>query len=79
MYIEVTIDFAKYNGENLELRLSNYHTVKKLVDIAWQTTSRLDAPRDGYWVKVLNKKKVFSGEHRLADIGIMTGDKIQIL
>ncbi|AYV72203.1 MULTISPECIES: EsaB/YukD family protein [Niallia] len=79
MYIEVTVDLSKYNGEYLELRLSDYHTVKKLVDIAWKTTNRLDTPRNGYWIKVMNKKRVFSGEKRLADIGIMTGDKIQIL
>ncbi|MBM7703053.1 EsaB/YukD family protein [Metabacillus iocasae] len=79
MYIEITIDLKHYTGERFDLRLSNYHSIKKVIDIVWQTKTISQAPRDGYWVRVPNKKMVLSGNEKLIDCNIKTGDCIEIL
>ncbi|PLR67752.1 MULTISPECIES: EsaB/YukD family protein [Bacillaceae] len=79
MYIEVTIDLKHYTGETFDLRLSNYHSVKKVIDIVWQAKCISDPPREGYWVRVPNKQIVLSGSHKLVDCGITTGDRFEIL
>lgn len=79
IYIQITIDLKNYNGETLDLRLSNYYTIKKLIDIVWQERSISMPPREGYWVRVLNKNTVYPGSNTLEDSEIMTGDKLEIL
>ncbi|MFP7473166.1 EsaB/YukD family protein [Niallia taxi] len=79
MYIEVTVDLQKYNRNNIDLRLSDYYTIKKLIDLSWQVSDIETLPRSGYWVRVKNKQKVFPGNQRLTDAGITTGDIIEIL
>ncbi|MFC0273105.1 EsaB/YukD family protein [Metabacillus herbersteinensis] len=79
MYIEVTVDLKNYTGETFDIRLSNYHSVKKVVDIVWQAKSISDPPREGYWVRIPNKKIVISGNRKLLDCGITTGDRFEIL
>ncbi|MDQ0230845.1 EsaB/YukD family protein [Metabacillus malikii] len=79
MYIEVTVDLKNYQQECFDLRLSNYHSVKKFIDIVWQTKQLTEKPRDGYWIRVTNKQKVAHGTNRLIDVGITTGDRIEIL
>ncbi|MCV9886406.1 EsaB/YukD family protein [Metabacillus halosaccharovorans] len=79
MYIEITIDLKNYQQESFDIRLSNYHSVKKLIDIVWQAKSLTEPPRQGAWVRVVNKQKVIQGTERLLDAGIRTGDRIEIL
>jgi len=79
MYIELTIDLKNYQGESFDLRLSDYHSVKKVVDIVWQAKSISQPPREGYWVRIPNKQMVLSGNDQLADKGIATGDRFEIL
>ncbi len=47
MYIDITIDLKHYNGSVFDLRLSDYHPVKKVIDIAWQAQSVSMPPREG--------------------------------
>ncbi|MDQ0273314.1 EsaB/YukD family protein [Cytobacillus purgationiresistens] len=79
MYIEVTVDLKNYSNESFDIRLSNYHSVKTLIDIVWQARSISNLPREGYWVRVCNKKIVLSGNEKLVDCGITTGDRLEIL
>ncbi|MBH0162755.1 MULTISPECIES: EsaB/YukD family protein [Fictibacillus] len=79
MYIEVTVDLKNYTGESFDLRLSNFHTVKKVIDIVWQTKEIDSPPRDGYWVRVPNKNIILSGNQKLIESGILTGDRFEIL
>ncbi|MGG0737390.1 EsaB/YukD family protein [Niallia taxi] len=79
MYIEVTVDLHKYDKETIDLRLSDFYTIKKMIDISWQVSHIDSVPRSGYWVRVKNKQKVFPGNRRLADAGITSGDIIEIL
>ncbi|RIW39106.1 ubiquitin [Bacillus salacetis] len=79
MYIEITIDLDRYDKDCFDLRLSNYHTVKKMIDLVWQTQKLGSEPRDGYWIRVVNKRKVIPGSIRLMDAGIRSGDRIEIL
>ncbi len=79
MYIEITVDFSKYKGEVIDLRLSNYYTLKKMIDIARQATAIAEVPREGHWVRVVNKDKIFPGHLTIADCGITTGDRIEII
>ncbi|AIF42590.1 EsaB/YukD family protein [Virgibacillus sp. SK37] len=79
MYINVTIDLNQYNQPPVELRLSDQHRVKNLVDITWQAAKLHTIPREGYWIRVTNKKRVFDGSLTLKDCGITAGDRIEIL
>lgn len=79
MYIHVTVDLSNYKQNILELRLSNQHTLKKVVDIAWQVAEVKQNPREGFWVRVERKKAMYSGVHTLEECDIMTGDRITVL
>ncbi|WP_243290999.1 EsaB/YukD family protein [Bacillus sp. FJAT-47783] len=79
MYIEITVDLKNYTGETFDLRLSNYHSIKKVIDIVWQAKHISKPPREGYWIRVSNKHAVFSGSDKLLDCGITTGDRLEIL
>ncbi|AZV44301.1 EsaB/YukD family protein [Peribacillus asahii] len=79
MYIEITIDLEHYTDEVFDLRLSDYHSVKKVIDIVWQAKSISESPREGYWVRIPNKRLVLSGTERLIDRGITTGDRLEII
>ena len=79
MYIELTIDLKNYDCESFDLRLSNYHSVKKVVDIVWQAKSIPQPPREGYWVRIPNKQLVLSGNDKLVENGVTTGDLLEIL
>ncbi len=39
VYVDITIDLKHYDGSAFDLRLSDYHSVKKVIDIAWQAKS----------------------------------------
>lgn len=80
MYIEITVDLNRYQkGKVLDLRLSNYHTVKKLIDLVWQSQKLTSEPREGYWIRISNKDLVVSGNARLNEAGILSGDRVEIL
>lgn len=79
MYIELTVDLKHYNEDYFDLRLSDYNTVKELIDIVWQAKAIPYPPKEGYWVRVPNKQKVLSGNEQLASSGITTGDRLEIL
>ncbi|KAA0955573.1 ubiquitin [Sporosarcina sp. ANT_H38] len=79
MYIEITVDLSNYEGDIIDLRLSDYYTAKKMVDIAWQANSISISPREGQWIRVVNKDKLFPGHLTLAHCGITTGDRIEII
>ena len=79
MYIEVTIDLKNYTGESFDIRLSDYYSVKKLVDVVWQVKAITDIPREGYWIRVRNKKIMLSGSEQLVASGVTTGDRLEIL
>ena len=79
MYIEVSIDLKHYSEECFDLRLSNSYTVKELVNIVWQAKSIAYPPKEGYWIRVVNKQTVLSGNDLLANSGVTTGDRLEIL
>ncbi|MFY4773660.1 EsaB/YukD family protein [Metabacillus sp. RGM 3146] len=79
MYVEITIDLKHYNGERFDLRLSNYYSVKKLIDVVWQARNLQEPPREGYWIRIPNKKVVLTGNDTLNDCGITSGDCVEIL
>lgn len=79
VYIEITIDLKNYQEESFDIRLSDYHTAKNLIDIVWQARSIRQTPREGFWIKVTNKEIVISGNERLLNCGITTGDRLEIL
>lgn len=68
-----------YTGESFDVRLSDYYSVKKLVDVVWQVKAITDIPREGYWIRVQNKKIILAGNEQLATSGVTTGDRIEIL
>jgi uncharacterized ubiquitin-like protein YukD len=79
VYIEITIDLKNYQKESFDIRLSNYHSIKKMIDIVWQAKSMGGQRTEGSWVRVINKHKIVQGNKRLIDAGITTGDRIEIL
>lgn len=79
LYIEITVDLKNYQGDCFELRLSNYYTVKELIDIVWQVKSISTPPKDGFWVRIPNKQIVLSGNEKLESNGITSGDRLEIL
>ena len=79
LYIEITIDLKNYQGDCFDLRLSNYYTVKEVVDIVWQAKSISLEPKEGFWVRVQNKKIVLSGNDKLESSGVISGDCLEIL
>ncbi|HZG70412.1 MAG TPA: EsaB/YukD family protein [Chondromyces sp.] len=79
MYIQITVDLRNYSGSTFDLRLSNYHSIQKVVEIAWQAKGLEKEPRPGYWVRVENKQLVCPGYLTLAESGITTGDRLEIL
>jgi uncharacterized ubiquitin-like protein YukD len=79
MYIQVTIDLRHYTEDVFDLRLSNFYSIKKLIDIVWQLKNISVPPREGYWIRVDNKQMVYPGYFTLKDSGITDGDRIIIL
>jgi len=79
MYIHVTLDLSHYDRDLLELRLSNQHSIKKVIDIAWQVAQIEQKPREGFWVKVERQKAIFPGVYTLDECNIMTGDRLKVL
>jgi uncharacterized ubiquitin-like protein YukD len=79
VYIQITVDLKHYNEKSIELRLSDQHLVKNLVAMTWQTARISRAPREGFWVRVKNKDRVWTGTSTLEECGITTGDCIEIL
>ncbi|HZW68610.1 MAG TPA: EsaB/YukD family protein [Pseudogracilibacillus sp.] len=79
MYIHVTVDLSNYNQPPIELRLSNQHSIKSLIDVVWQSAKITTPPREGFWVRVQNKNKTIAGSVSLVDSGVTTGDRIEIL
>jgi len=79
MYIQVTIDLKNYTGDVFDLRLSNYHSIKKLIEIVWEAKNISAPPKEGYWVRVQNKEFVCSGNEALHRFNITSGDRLEIL
>ncbi|WP_085992898.1 EsaB/YukD family protein [Oceanobacillus senegalensis] len=79
MYIQVTVELNNYKRPPIELRLSNQHPIKKLIDITWRTVKMNENPKEGYWIRVKNKDAVFTGTKTLEECGITTGDCVEIL
>ncbi|WZX99659.1 EsaB/YukD family protein [Bacillus sp. FSL W7-1360] len=80
MYIQVTINLHHYKKKTLDLRISDQHTAKKLIDIVWklERLPQIDR-REGGWVRIQNKKRMLSGSEVLADSGVSSGDHLEIL
>ncbi|UOQ94563.1 ubiquitin [Halobacillus shinanisalinarum] len=79
MYIQVSIDLQNYHKKELDLRLSNRSSVKRLIDIVWQVSQLETPPHDGDWIRIVNKQMVCAGSATLEESGITSGDKIEIL
>ncbi|PLT31479.1 EsaB/YukD family protein [Peribacillus deserti] len=79
MYIQVTVDLKNYTGDVFDLQLSNFLSIKKVIDIVWQVKKVADQPREGYWIRVQNKDVVVQGYGSLQENGITNGDRIEIL
>lgn len=71
--------FKQVYREVFDLQVSNYRSIKKVVEIIWQVKDIASAPKEGYWVRVQNKEFVCSGYETLLDSGITTGDRLEIL
>ncbi|MCU9612786.1 ubiquitin [Caldibacillus lycopersici] len=79
MYIQITVDLKNYTNEVFDLRLSNYHSIKKFIHIIWQAKYIPTPPTEGYWIRVQNKELVLNGDKTLISAGITNGDRIEIL
>ena len=79
MYINITVDLKNYTGETFDLRISNFLTIRKVVEICWKVKEINAIPAEGYWIRVVNKEKICSGYETLLDSGITSGDRIEIL
>ncbi|MGM9927660.1 MAG: EsaB/YukD family protein [Bacillus sp. (in: firmicutes)] len=79
MYIGITVDLKNYTGEVFDLRISNFLTIRKVIDICWKVKEIEDVPAEGCWIRVVNKEKICSGYETLLDSGITSGDRIEIL
>lgn len=79
MYIELTIDVKQQTRPSFDIRLSNQHSIKKLVDIVSQILNEEIQISDGYWIRVQNKQRVYTGNQTLKECGITTGDRVEIL
>ncbi|WP_213422101.1 EsaB/YukD family protein [Bhargavaea massiliensis] len=79
MYIEITVDLTHYDGGVFDLRLSDYHTMKKVTEIARQAKGVTKSQREGHWVRIANKNRVVPGHLSLAKCGIQSGDRLEIL
>ncbi|RFU63104.1 EsaB/YukD family protein [Peribacillus glennii] len=79
MYIQVTVDLQNYTGEVFDLQISNYLSVKKVIEIVWQVKKIEERPKEGYWIRVQNKELVCPGYDSLVDAGITTGDRVEVL
>ncbi|MGN1385012.1 MAG: EsaB/YukD family protein [Bacillus sp. (in: firmicutes)] len=79
MYIGLTVDLRNYTGEVFDLRISNFLTIRKVIDICWKVKEIENAPAEGYWIRVVNKEKICSGYETLLDSGITSGDRIEVL
>ncbi|RKQ33910.1 EsaB/YukD family protein [Oceanobacillus halophilus] len=79
MYIQITVDLNKYNKPPIEIRLSDQHYIKKLIDITWKTVKLEEKPREGHWIRVKNRDEIYLGVQTLKDCGITTGDCVEVL
>ncbi|MFC7363870.1 MULTISPECIES: EsaB/YukD family protein [Bhargavaea] len=79
MYIEITVDLTNYDGGVFDLRLSDYHTMKKVAEIARQAKGVSKYQREGHWVRIVNKNRVVPGHLTMSKCGIQTGDRLEIL
>ena len=79
MYIGITIDLKNYSGEVFDMRLSNFLSIRKVIEICWDVKQIKVNPSEGFWVRVVNKEKVCSGYETLMESGITSGDRIEIL
>ncbi|MGN1402257.1 MAG: EsaB/YukD family protein [Bacillus sp. (in: firmicutes)] len=79
MYIGITVDMKRYNGETVDLRLSDYLTIKKVIEIAWKIKKVDEMPNSGFWVRIRNKDIVCSGYESLVESGVTNGDHIEVL
>ncbi|MBO2535948.1 MULTISPECIES: EsaB/YukD family protein [Rummeliibacillus] len=79
MYVDITIDLKNYNSSIFDLRISNYHSIRTMIDMVWQVQNLMEPPRDGYWIRVDNKEKVHGGYEKLIHANITSGDRIEIL
>lgn len=79
MYINVTVDLSHYKRGMLDLRISNRQPVKQLIRTVWTIADIPVPPRDGYWVRVINKKMVIRGFDVLYEKKISDGDKLCVL
>ncbi|SIT70707.1 EsaB/YukD family protein [Edaphobacillus lindanitolerans] len=79
MYVEVTVDLSNYEGDVMDLRLSDYHTFKKVTHIARQVQDVTKHQREGHWVRVVNKNRTYPGHMTLAQCEIKSGDRLEIL
>lgn len=79
MYINITVDLRNYTGEAFDLRISNFLTIRKVVEICWKVKEIKGIPAEGYWIRIVNKEKICTGYETLLDSGITNGDRIEIL
>lgn len=79
LYIVLTIDMSEYDKKSFDIRVSDQYTVKELIDITWQINKMTITPNDGYWARVVNKKKVLPHYATLHHSGVTTGDRLRIL
>ncbi|BBO00163.1 EsaB/YukD family protein [Sporolactobacillus terrae] len=79
MYINITVDLANYNQDALDLRISNRQPVKQLIRTVWTIAGIHEAPREGYWVRVVNKGMMIRGFDVLHEMKITDGDKLLVL
>jgi uncharacterized ubiquitin-like protein YukD len=79
MYVEITIDLKNYNSDSFDIRVSDYHSIKNVIDIVWKSKGISIPPREGGWVRIVNKEQVFPGQRTMSECGITTGDRVEIL
>lgn len=78
MYMELTVKL-KDEDQSIDLRMSDQKTIHQLVQVTWKLLEVKRQPKDGGWVRIVNKQKVISGVLTLEESGVTSGDLIEIL
>ncbi|MCL1631246.1 ubiquitin [Sporolactobacillus sp. CPB3-1] len=79
MYINITVDLSRYKRDSLDLRISNQQPVKQLIHTVWTIAGLEQPPREGCWVRVVNKELIIRGYDILGEKKISNGDKLLVL
>lgn len=78
-HINVTVDFTKWGGKIVDLRIPRHQSVKALLINFIETLSFDDSHITQSSIKVTNKNLLLTDDDKLNDYPITNGDKLVII